>query len=142
MRSVKRRLAYGLTFVLLSGTLSLGFFFLSDYRRTLFLREKLGSIRNGSSVDELTVVLGQPDAIWMQDDGEAIWIYCSYLDWDGVRSRWQKQSFFEYWRSRLNIRKDERHDCVIEVWVRGGEVVATANSVSEDLIGHYPTLKF
>lgn len=142
MRVTRRRFAF-LWFTLVTAAIvPFSCVAVKDYNRTTFLRESLNSIAIGTLAEDIEPQLGKPDAIWMQDDGSKIWVYCSSFDWDGVRSRWNDQPFFEYWKTRLNPEKDEWNDRVIEIWVRNGKVVSKENSVSENLIGYYPTLRF
>lgn len=127
-------------------------FFAMDYKKTLDLRYRMGTLHAGMPADDIVTLLGPPDAIWTGSrndepsgellDGYEIWKYCSRFDWDGQRSRWNDAPFISYWLSRLNPLKNDSHDAVIELWIRNGKLEAVENSVIEDLIGRNPTLSF
>ncbi len=126
--------------------------FAMDYKKTLDLRNWMGTLQAGTPVDDIVTLLGPPDAILTGSrhdessgellDGCEIWKYCSRFDWDGQRSRWNDAPFIPYWLSRLNPSKNDSHDAVIELWIRNGKLEAVENSVIEGLIGRNPTLSF
>lgn len=121
-----------------------------DYRKTMFLRNQIGSIRVGTSESEILKLIGSPDSISTGSrpdpltgervDGFSVWKYCSRFDWDGQRSRWNDASFLPYWTSRISPRIDDDHDAVIELWIRNGQLQTIESSVIDNLLGRNPTL--
>jgi hypothetical protein len=122
----------------------------ADYRRTLRLRDNVGTLETGTSENDILNVLGPPNSVGTGSrtdpssgqtvSGYAVWTYCSNFDWDGQRSRWNDQTFIPYWMSRLNPTIDCEHDAVIELWLRNGKLDAIENSVIDNLIGRNPTI--
>ncbi len=122
----------------------------SDYRKTIILRDQIGKISVGTSESEILNLIGSPDSVWTGSrpdpltgemvDGYTVWKYCSRFDWDGQRSRWKDASFLPYWISRIDPTIDVNHDAVIELWIRSGQLQAIENSVIDNLLGRNPTL--
>ena len=87
---------------------------------------------------ELISLLGEPDSTrtiisgWDKEERQYdCWTYCSQLDWDGMRNRWNDQPEFTYWLSRIDPSKDEEYDAVLRLYLRHGKLAGIENA--EDL---------
>ena len=61
-----------------------------------------------------------------------VWQCRTHYDWDGIRTRWNIQSFIPYWISRLSPGKSWSIDDLISIHVADDAVVATFQEDVDD----------
>lgn len=104
---------------------------LKDYARLKQLHQRYEQLVPGMPVSQIADLLGQPDDFANGSatdvNGNKInttaWEYRTHYDWDGIRTRWNHQSFIPYWISRVSPIKEWSLDDVLSIHVADGILI-------------------
>lgn len=103
----------------------------NDYSRLKKLHRHYEQLVPGMLIAQIVDLLGEPDGIESSSvtdsNGNKInttaWQYRTHYDWDGIRTRWNNQSFVPYWISRISQIKDWALDDVLSIHVANGALI-------------------
>lgn len=115
----------------------------ADLARLHVLHDSGAKLSPGDSATTVIQRIGRPDRIGTGEvvdaTGEATstttWMYMTRYDWDGIRTRWNRQSLIPYWCSRIWPAKTPSVDDVLIIHLVDDVIFASSREdIDEGLL--------